>query len=90
MATADVVKKSKPLGRNVSSIVLDYSVDDTTIESDIDLNGTILDVWFVVPALDGTQGTLSFEDEDISFVDSQDAICGTCVEQIDSAKESAG
>ena len=53
-----------PINREVLEIVLDHSSDATTITKDINLNGTIMDVFFVVPTLDGTQCTLYFLDED--------------------------
>jgi len=53
-----------PVGRHVETLTLDYDVNNTTITADIQLSGSILDVFFVVPSLDGTQCTLYFLDED--------------------------
>lgn len=68
MATATNVRRSHgggpPVGRHVESITLAYATDDTTIEADVEISGTILGCFLVIPALDGSQATLSFEDED--------------------------
>lgn len=53
-----------PIARKVVDLTLVFGDDDTTIEEDILINGTIMSIDFVVPSLDGTQCTLSIEDED--------------------------
>jgi len=66
MAATDVIKvgSQPPVGRRVVDLTLLFGTHATIIEGDIDFYGTVLDIWFVVPALDGTQCTLSFDDED--------------------------
>jgi len=67
MASTTVIKKgSHPvLGRRIPTVTIAYATDPKVGETDIkQFYGSILDIWLNAPALDGTQFTLSLEDED--------------------------
>lgn len=47
----------RPYKEEEFTLTLDFATDDTTITQDIRLNGIVMNAFFVVPALDGSQCT---------------------------------